>query len=225
MTMGIILPSCIYDKYRVANAKKAFDALVKTDTAPFWIVPRLHLLLKMGVEFDYPIADLKKKFNVTVETDPAGVSGVEQTLAYGTTQLFKENVDYVTWIQDDTLVHPQWLVQLDKLIRRHPEAKAWSIYRSANVKTHKLIDVDANGDVLVQSIGHAMTLSKKEWREWNVPWQLIKDNSITMDLVHPCSRPGERWVTGVSWANHIGKQGVHMRPMIPEYAINFQGAE
>jgi len=229
MKMGIILPSCIYNLGRAHNAKLAFEALIRTQTGLWLPKPRLHLLLKMGVDFYYPLAALQDVFDLTLEGDPAGVTGVEQTLAYGTTKLFNEGMDYVSWIQDDTLVHPRWLLQLEGLIQRHPQAKAWSVYRSANEATHKVLKIEENGDVLVSSIGHAMTIARQEWIDWGVPWQDVNDTGgyagITMDLVHPQTRPGERWVTGVSYADHIGKIGVHCQPHIPEHAVLFQGRQ
>lgn len=225
MKLAIILPSWTYDVARVQIATRTMDALQRTDTSKFEAKPRLHLLLKAGVDYYYPVEGLGKTFDLTVEGDPALVSGVEQTLAYGTTKLFNEGAEYVSWVQDDTLVHPDWMNQLDALITRHPDARAWSIYRSANVQVHENIREDENGDVQVKSIGHVMTISHSEWVNWGVPWMEVHDGGITMDLVHPCSRPGERWVTGKSYADHIAKHGKHMRPEIPEYAVSFQGTE
>lgn len=225
MKLGIVLPSYLYSMDRKKLAWNAFQSLSKTESLQQ--ETRLLLLAKDGHEVDYAdmLGDLQKKFNVILKSD-VGLNGTEQTLAFGTTWLFDEfGVDYVTWMGDDALFNPLWLWKLDGLIKRHPEAKSWSVYRSAYEWVHKTLD-DSGEDVLVRSIcGHGMTLSKKEWKEWGIKWQTgawCAPDGDTLDLYHFCERPGDRWVTKKSYVQHTGKIGVHCTALTPEYARDFQ---
>jgi hypothetical protein len=50
-------------------------------------------------------------------------------------------------------------------------------------------------------------------------------HGLTMDLYDVWLRPGERWVTKVSYILNIGLVGLNQRPDIPELAIDFVGEE
>lgn len=227
MKLGIVLPSWMYSEERKRLASAAFYSLMETEPLP--VETKLLLLVKSGRSQDYlPVLDgLSRRFSVILKTDD-GLNGTEQTLAYGTYFLFENfGMDYVTWMGDDALFHPLWLWKLEGLIKRHPRAKSWSVYRSSYEWVHKTLD-DSGEDVLVRSIcGHGMTLSQKEWKEWGVDWRTGRwgcDWGDTLDLVHFVTREGERWVTKESWLDHTGKTGVHCTTAIPEYAKNFQMA-
>jgi hypothetical protein len=190
---------------------------------------RLLLLVKQGHSQEYVdvVHGLSKKFSVVLKTDE-GLQGTEQTLAFGTTWLFDDfNLDYVTWMGDDALFHPMWLWKLEQLVKRHPEARSWSVYRSAYEWIHRTLS-DEGEDVLVRSIcGHGLTFSRNEWREWGVDWRTVHaggPDELTLDLMHWEQRRGERWVTKDSWLQHTGKVGVHCSEQTPEFARNFQMA-
>ena len=228
MQFGVALPSFISDPERQRLAKLCFASLLKTDVRPLSRKPMLLLMVRRGeIVFDYPkIEAMSEDWTPIVINDPSGIQGVEKSLAYGTSKLVEMGCDYVTWMGNDSLFHPRWLLELKGVIERHPDAVAWSCYRSANVKTHVNLE-ERDGDVSVTSIGYGMTFSKQEWLDskiatqpdWNSPY------GDTMDLWHMWKRPGERWVTGKSWIEHTGRWGEHCRPEVPEWAIDFQGIE
>jgi hypothetical protein len=225
MKLGIVLPSFLYNDERKRLAADAFNSLIQTERLEH--ETRLLLLVKAGhaAEYNGPMEGLTKTFNVILKTDE-GLDGTEQTLAFGTQYLLDNfGVDYITWMGDDALFNKMWLWHLEGLIKRHPDAKSWSVYRSAYEWVHKTLD-DTGTDVLVRSIcGHGMTFTKKEWEEWGIDWKKGKwfcHQGDTLDLVHSEVRAGERWVTKKSWVEHTGKQGVHCTVLTPEHAKDFQ---
>jgi hypothetical protein len=226
MKLGIVLPSYMYSEERKRLAADAFISLRNSE--PLQEQSRLLLLVKAGhsVEYSDVVEKLSDKFGVMLKED-AGLNGTEQTLAFGTELLFNSfGVDYVTWMGDDALFHPMWLWKLEGLIGRHPEAKSWSVYRSAYEWVHKTLSETAE-DVSVRSIcGHGMTFTNTEWKEWGIKWADAAwgcHQGDTLDLVHSERRPGERWVTKESYIQHTGKVGVHCTAMTPEYARDFVG--
>ena len=227
MKLGIVLPSYLYSPERRKLARAAFTSLEKTETLIEHT--KLLLLVKEGTAADYAgyVTSLSEKFNVVLKTDE-GLKGTEQTLACGTDFLLKNyEVDYVTWMGDDALFHPLWLWHLDSLVKRHPDARSWSVYRSVYEWIHRTLD-DTGEDVLVRSIcGHGMTFTRKEWKGWGVDWRKVSTdvNEITLDLKHYEQRKGERWVTKKSYIQHTGKVGVHCGPETPEWARDFQTEE
>lgn len=215
----------MYSEERQRLASQAFYSLMETE--PLQQEARLLLLVKNGRSHEYMslLDGLSKKFNVILKTDE-GLNGTEQTLAFGTNFMFENfGLDYVTWMGDDALFHPLWLWKLEGLIRRHPQAKSWSVYRSAFEFVHRTIRAEGE-DVLVRSIcGHGLTVSCQEWKEWGIDWRSgawCCHQGDTLDLVHSEVREGERWVTKESWVQHTGKTGVHCTVDIPEFARDFQ---
>lgn len=229
MKLGIVLPSLLYSKEREKLAEAAFLSLAKTESLMQETL--LLLLIESGTTYQYaPYLDgLRKSFRVFVKTYD-DLKGTEQKFAFGTSYMLENfGVDTVTWLADDTLYHPLWLWKLDGLIKRHPEAKAWSVYRSAFEWMHRTIKEEGD-DVLVRSVcAHGMTFTKKEWQEWGMTWEEAGkygvDGQVTLDVEHPDARPGERWVTKQSWLEHTGKTGIHATPELPEYAREFVGTK
>jgi hypothetical protein len=227
MNLGIVLPSYMYNDVRKGLAMEAFRTLARTEG--YWEQKaRLMLLVKAGHAHEYTdvVNSLAASFDVVLKTDEEA-NGTEQTLAYGT-QWFIDNtdVDYITWMGDDALFHRMWLHHLASLISRHPSAKSWSVYRSAYEWVHKSLD-HSRWDIMVRSIcGHGMTFTRQEWTEWSIDWKQgswLSGDGDTLDLLHVHQRPGERWVTRLSFIQHTGKVGVHCGPDTPEYARDFQG--
>jgi hypothetical protein len=226
MKLGIILPTYVYDATRVNLVTHAMNALAKTKK-PKDVDTHLWVMIRPpNVGFDYPdVKPLLGRFQLQWTHQPNEISGTEQTLAYGTHYLFEQGMDYVTWMGDDADFHPDWLNKLTQLIKDKPDAKSWSVYRSAHEAFHKTIE--ENGEyVKVTSIcGHGLTMSKEEWKEWGVDWHKGHwpgPYGDTLDLLHIHERPGDRWVTKESWIEHTGKEGVHCTAAIPEHAIAFQ---
>jgi hypothetical protein len=187
----------------------------------------LLLLTKPGSDYPYPIAELSGPFDLVRVDEPPAVRGTEQTLAYGTgAALAYESVTHVSWMGDDADFNPRWLIELEALILRRPEARAWSVYRSAYEAIHKTLREDGD-DVLVRSLcGHGMTFSRQEWTDWGINWEQGRSwpspvPGDTLDLHHTWARPGERWATRRSYVEHTGVVGLHCQPGIPEHARDF----
>jgi hypothetical protein len=225
--LGIVLPSYLYNRERERLADSAFLSLAKSESLMDETV--LLFLIKSGTASQYNqyLDKLRKKFRVVLKTYD-DLEGSEQKFAFGTSYMLDSfKVDYITWMADDVLFHPLWLWKLEALIGRHPEAKAWSIYRSAFEWMHRTVREEGD-DVLVRSIcAHGMTFTKKEWQEWGVTPEIAAtfgiDGNVTLDVEHPEKRPGERWVTKVSYLEHTGRTGTRATPDIPEYARDFVG--
>ena len=227
MKNGIVLPSYCYRPERVKLVKPTFDTLERTRTDDN--KPKLLLILKLTDSYYYDTGKLLPAFDVEVIPDPERVFGTEQTLAYGTQYLFDQGCDTVTWMGDDALFSPDWVRKLRKLIEDKPEAKAWSVYRSAYTKVHQTFEENGDYARVASICGHGFTVSKQEWREWGVVWQSgVWDSPYgdTLDMHHVYVRPeGERWVTKDSYIQHTGTVGLHCNESIPEYAQNWMGTE
>lgn len=223
----IVLPSFLYNATRVALAKATFASMAKTRRPEF--LHRLDMLVKGDAttgEWPYS-GGSNDSFLATLIPEPVGIGGTEQTLAWGATHAFEQGADYVVWMGDDALFHPDWLIQLDALIDRHPGARAWSVYHSSHTAFHEDLAFEGE-DVRVLSVcGHGMTFSRQEWEDWGVNWQepaaFTSPRGSTLDLHHPWKRPGDRWVTNRSFVEHTGRVGIHCNPMVPEWAQNFAG--
>lgn len=226
MKIGIVLPSWMYNDERTRLATAAFASLSRTSAIDPH--PALLILAKFGSGWLYDkFAEALPQFDCVLKED-RDLSGTEQTLAWGTQELFNNPaIDYVTWMGDDALFHPDWLLKLQELIVRHPDAKSWSVYRSNHEYFHKTLSVEGD-DVLVRSIcGHGLTLGRTEWAEWGINWRdghWFCHSGDTLDLVHAEHRPGQRWVTRKSYVEHTGwRNGVHCTGGEKEYAQEFQG--
>jgi hypothetical protein len=226
MKLGIVLPTWLYNEERKQLGAAAFKFLAKTK--PLSDETELLLICKQGTMDAYePFCDdLSQVFRLQVKED-VNLHGTEQTLAFGTTYLFNTlGLDYVTWMGDDALFHSEWLLQLEQLIGRHPDAMSWSVYRSNHERFHAPLEF-VGDDVRVRSIcGHGLTISQKEWKEWGIKWQdgaWCGGGGDTLDLLHVVMREGPRWVTKKSYVQHTGwRGGVHCIGTEKEWAQEFQ---
>jgi hypothetical protein len=229
MRFGIVFPTWIYKRERIELADACFRTLLHTKgnggSKPLFV------MLVKDAPYAYPVWELREVFDVVSlpqRANGAEFKGVSQPLIYGTDLVFKHGADFAIHLNDDSLFHPEWLLQLEGLIKRRPRAVVWSIYHSAHTKIHKELRFDGP-DVLVQSInGDGFTIAKQEWLAWGQRWQ---DHAwprdprtvVTLDYKHFLERTGERWVTKMSYMEHTGRDGIHCKPGIPEYALNFAG--
>lgn len=230
MRLAIVLPSLIQTPERARLADLCFKTLAKTNIeglgSPYLIV----LTRPSPIKYDYYKFLRGSAIDFTVMEQPIRLEGTEAPLVYGSDYAEKLGKDYIMWMGEDALFHPHWLWELHELIGRHPEAKAWSVYRSAHEEYHKTLDQDMiYSDAMVSSLcAHGMTFTVAEWKAWKEKFvciQHIAEFNTTLDLVHPVDRPGERWCTEVSYIEHTGRTGVHTHPEAPEWAVDFQGIE
>lgn len=229
MRFGIVLPTWCYNEKRRELLTQAFHSLGWTKMPS----ERPHLaLIVRGEHQEAYQAAVNDVFFTEMVKQPETVSGTEQTLAFGTQHLLNwfESITHIVWMGDDALFNPNWLIELEALINRHPNAMAWSVYRSAHERFHAPLEFTPDGlDVRVKSIcGHGMTFSRKEWADWGIDWKAgvawpNPEAGDTLDLHHAYYRQGERWVTKKSYVQHTGREGLHCTPDIPEYAQEFVG--
>lgn len=232
MKFALVMPAWIYRHDRAPLADACFRSLARTrppsERPAFWLIEK-------PSDYVYPLDSLRQVFDV--HAVPQAVDGVEfrgisQPLVYGTDLAFADGADYVIHVNEDSLFNSAWLVALEALAGRHPAAKAWSIYRSAHTAIHAPLR-EAGPDVLVRSInGNGMTLSRVEWGGWGQDWRAHswpenprEAGIVTLDYRHYLERPGERWVTKVSYLEHTGKAGTHCVEGIPEWAVDFVGED
>lgn len=222
---GIVLPSHVYNHYRLNLVTETFRSLLKTKISEE-DKPDLCLLLKDSVfHFQYPLDALRQIFNVKLlQTEFSS----EMCLAYGTHHLFRKNpyLSHVVWMGDDALYHPNWLQELEKLIWRHPYARSYNVYNSANKKIH-YITGGTELDLSVFSVcGHGLTISRSQWNLLPLKYHMMNEVGFsacwTLDLWHAYNYPGERWVTKKSYLQHTGLYGLNCMPHHGEYAENFQ---
>jgi hypothetical protein len=231
MKFGIVLPTHCYNQQRMFWAIAAFQSLAKTlqpEKRPLLLlIPHKDSLLDKEPHLLYQ----PPAFQNEIVQQPDSIGGTEQTLAWGTEQVFlNPDISHCVWMGDDALFNPHWLQQLENLILRHSEAKAWTVYRSAHVRYHAPLMTDSSsGDVLCRSLcGHGMTFTRWEWQEWGIHWSQGQrwpsvSGGNTLDLHHACNRPGDRWSTARSYVQHTGTAGVNVTPGVPEFAIDFVG--
>jgi len=174
--------------------------------------------------------DEKFCLNLNVDSD-FDVTGLDPLYAAGANSLLMmyPEISHLIFMQDDFLYNPEWLHQLDGLIHRHPEATAWTVYRSSHDQHHKILMRDSYGDCLVTSIAGIGTMTKEEWLAYGLTG---KDGGYhvpaeagggdTIDLHHAYKRQGQRWATGRDYWEGIGTDGIHASAGV-DRALDFVG--
>lgn len=225
MKFGIVLPTYPYDPTRAQLIEPALRSLENTKMNGERV--KLLLLIKHAPFYAYDTKRLSEVFDLEIQSDPDDVSGTEQTLAYGTQVLVDQGCEYVTWMGDDALFHPTWHLRLQKLIKDKPQAKDWSVYRSAYELFHQTLKEEEEYVMVSTLCGHGMTMAATEWKSWGQDWTQghFLNGGLTMDLRHALEIPGEHWTTRVSYVEHTGREGVHCKAYLPEYAVAFQGTQ
>jgi len=229
---GMVLISYIRGSQREEWARRSFEGLTRTNTKGL-VKPSLLLSYK-DTGFDYkPYVDKwAEKFELVYGEDPEHVIGLDPIFIYSANHMLELWPDrtHIVFLTDDVLYNPEWLQQLDGLIERHPDGKAWTVYRSAYEYHHKTMQICDNGDIEVRSISGIGTISVQEWREYNPDWKIghggfyvmSPEGGCTLDLHHAWERKGQRWSTGASYWDHIGMVGTHSN-CDQEHANNFVG--
>jgi hypothetical protein len=235
MKFGIVLVSYIAGEHRVSYANQSFASLSKTN---FEGLERPVMQISIRpTDFDYSpfIQQWSQHMDVDVKNDEYFVGSCTDALFVCCANKLladHEDITHVTFLTNDFIYNPHWLRQLQGLIERHPGARAWTVYKSANDRHHRTIRIDENGDHLVTSISSMGAISRQEWLEYNPDANLGNHGYIvpdsegggaTLDLHHCWARKGEYWGTGVDYQQHIGKWGINCCPGTPEYALNFVG--
>lgn len=265
MRFGFVIPLWIYDDQRKNWAEASIRSLGKTciEGEP----PVLVFVVKNNPT-DAESESLSRSakldgFEKIVIEQPVDAVSIDAAFVYGVKWILQNRpaVTHIAFMTCDWLYHPNWLIELRSLIQRHPEGKAWWVYRSAHEKYHKTLRVEQ--DVLVRSINAGGCFPSQDYRGLNLDYHQFRidkprvteatfdeatgslliqtadgrkvnfqkgmntmmpfNNGLTLDLIDPWMRPGERWVTKRSWILNIGVQGVNQQVDAPEYAIDFVG--
>lgn len=232
MKIAIVMPTWIR-QHRVEYADKCFPSFLMT-VKPANVDLALLLLVKSGI-YTYPFGELRRKCWLTVDQqEKYGFRGCDQPMVFGCELACDMGADILIQLGDDTLFHPLWLVNLQETILKYPDARAWSVCRSANTAIHRTLREEGD-HVFVASInGNGLTLSSEEWASWGLRWQDANDweepywrspqGHKTLDMHHVEARPGHRVVTRSSYIEHIGYDGTWCKPGSLEHAMNFVGS-
>ncbi|MDE2439315.1 MAG: hypothetical protein KGN01_08050, partial [Patescibacteria group bacterium] len=186
MNFSLVLPTYLYNEKRQQDALRSFASLNKSDFGNHQV--SLVIIEKKSQLSTY-LPNGSKFANVHIRIPVSPIDGVNQALAFGS-ELSIElwATDYIVWIFDDMVYNPHWLLELEKLIIRHPKAKAYSVYRSAHEFHHAPLRFEGE-DVSVRSLdGMSMCFTPTEWKEWNVNWAsddfTAPTGGNTIDLLH-----------------------------------------
>lgn len=228
MRFGLSLISGVYNKEREAIVTRSLTSLAKTNTQG---LERPILWITRSIGFDYaPYFDLLVgPFSLIARTDNPRISGAMALAVDNVTDLFTCNNDitHVVVLWDDFIYNSEWLLELYKLIQRHPDGKAWSIYRSRYSRHHQVVGGDGI-DVLMSMHDGIGCVTREEWIEYG-KYHNGSDFSVppdfpgggnTPDIHHAYARPGNRWATSRDYAENIGR---HRGIENVDCAINFVG--
>jgi hypothetical protein len=228
MKFGMVLISNAYTPARAEIIKQSFNSLTKTDVQGLER-PRMTLMAHAsGFDYKSYIELWSVKWDVEMEPDTAiGLNALVSATAEKLIQ--HEDVTHLIFMYDDFIYNPQWMRQLENLIWRHPEAKAWSVYRSSYERHHKILSTDeSTGDVIMSMHDGLGCMTVEEWRaygaygrtDFTCPIELGGGNTI--DIYHAASRPGERWATGRDYWENLG---VHAYLGRRDMAVDFVGEQ
>jgi hypothetical protein len=240
INIGLVLVSYIYSRERAGWAERSYRSLARTNVDGLVNRPPLQFTYRMPptVPFEYfqCIPQWAAKFDGVATEEPQQVKGLDPIVIWSANKLLLEHQDvtHVMFLMDDFVYHPDWLLTLQSLIERHPEARAWTVYRSGYMRHHKTVRYneycDDHGVTSISGIG---CLSREEWIEYAPDWRrghggfsvpAEAGGGCTLDLHHAYARPGERWATGRSYIQSIGANGLHCRDG-QDVAVDFVGEE
>jgi hypothetical protein len=225
-----ILPTLLPTDDRVKFAEASLKSLAKTVTEGLDEKPLLFIVFKGGPAGTVARSQTFPQFETQIVPQPAELKSNDSAFAWALTHITSNipSVTHLFQLCDDWLYNPRWLPELQSLVRRRPGAKAWWVYRSAYEEIHKTLRVD--GDILVRSVNGMGCITREEWKDWGFDYRRCPrdthlEGGISLDLLHPQRRPGERWVTARSYIVNVGLTGVCQRPDTPDFAVDFIGLE
>jgi hypothetical protein len=211
---GINYISFVSDEKRAEMATHSLMSLYRTNVSNLE-KPFLRISYKPS-NFNYNnfYAALSKIFTVRLEQDPPYYTSMVYAATDSANRLLDEcpDVTHIVHLCDDRIFNPEWLQQLKGLIERHPEAVAWSVYRSATTAYHRIIGGDGK-DVLM-TMHDAIGCTTRE--EWQTFFRMFSFTPCP-DIHHAQMRPGNRWATSRDYIQNIG---VHYET---DWAIDFVG--
>lgn len=232
MRFGLVLPTYIDTESRQRWAKSSLATLAKTQVEGLDEKPLLLIIHKGTMSEAAVVEQPFPQFEAQITAQSPDIHSNDGVYAWSCYQIIDHipSVTHLALITDDWLYNPRWLLELQSLVRRHPNSKANWVYRSAYEEIHKTLKVDEHGDVLVRSINAGGLSPVEEWKEWKLDWRKCprengENGRLSLDLLHPRQRPGERWVTPKSYIVNVGTRGVCQRPETEDFAVDFVGLE
>lgn len=232
MRFAFVLPTYIDTESRRRWAASSFATLAKSRVDGLDAKPLLLIIHKGEASAQAVAKQTFPQFELQVSAQSPAIHSNDGVYCWSCYQIIEHipSVTHIALITDDWLYNPRWIIELQSIVKRHPEAKANWVYRSAYEQIHKTLRVEANGDVLVKSMNAGGLSPISEWKEWNLDWRRCpRENGekgrLSLDLLHPLERPGERWVTSKSYIVNIGMRGVCQRPETEDFAVDFVGLE
>jgi hypothetical protein len=227
MRLGFILPVYIYSDERLKWAERGLDSLRRTAKGSYY--PPLLCVTKPGKFDDATLALLTKQpfpaFIHYIANQPADASELNSAFAWGYEHIF-ERFPWVTHaciLCEDWIFNPQWMMQLECLISRHPDAVGWSVYRSNNARWHRTLRQEGE-DCLVTSVNGPGAISREGWAAWGKSYRdFPSPTGYSIDLLHVIECPGERWTTYKSYIQHIGLRGTYAHEGELDLSLEFVG--
>jgi hypothetical protein len=224
MRFGIVLPCHIFADYREANAGRSFDSLAMTSIEGL-LRPVLLFVMKPGERTESIVgAHHFPQFDRVPAYQPENAKDVDAAVAYGFEYLVAGMpfLTHILHVCDDFVYNPNWLIELQGLIERHPDGIAWSVYRSGYKANHWTMS-EHGDDLKVNSISSTGAITAEEWRSWGIDYRSFPRDSMTLDILHGRQRTGDRWVTRKSYVQQLIGQGVHSNPACPDQSLEFVG--
>ncbi len=182
MRLGFVIPTYIQDEQRRNWAVASFRSLAKT--AVNGPPPVLCFVLNSSKdkESDRIIRSAGlSKFDVLIIEQPLDAASIDACNVFGWSHILKirHDVTHLGMLTSDWLYNPQWLIELEKIMARHPQAKAWWVYRSAHEYYHKTLRIEQ--DVLVRSFNAGGCFPAADYRTWKPDYHNFRiDNPRVM---------------------------------------------
>jgi hypothetical protein len=178
-------------------------------------------------DYNYYVDQIKDTWEVSIEEDNLDrQSGWDELSSIAADKLLNEtDITHIGFLPDDFVYNPEWMQQLSFLITRHPEARAWSVYRSNYKLHHRIIGGDGI-DVLMTMHDALGTMTRKEWFEYGASSREdftsppSMGGGCSIDIHHAFIRPGEYWATSKDYMQNLG---VHPGLEGQDCAIEFVG--
>lgn len=205
MRFGLSICSYVYNDERAEIVKRTLASLGRTNLTDLE-KPVLRVTYS-PTSFDYVpfFVQLNDKFNLGMAIDPPEVTHTFKIYLDAGSKLLREHQDvtHLVFLWDDFIYNPEWLRELSKLIERHSDAVAWSVYRSAYTEFHRITGGDGVDVTMTMHDGMGC-VTREEWLEFErLDNGATNGWSVGPDTKHASLRPGNRWATSRDYMQNI----------------------
>lgn len=234
MKFGVSYISYVNSAFRQGVTNHSLTTLAATDTEGLF--PYLFVFYKASdlLNYDTFLDSLTSKFVTHLVRDEANHGGVNNILRASVENILLQapDVTHLVFLYDDFIFNPNWLKQLVGVIERHPDARAWSVYRSSYTRHHRIVDGDGV-DVRMTMHDGIGCITKEEWKlldnevtvragDTTVPNTHELGGGCSLDVFHAYALPGSRWATSRDYWQNLG---IHPGLGRQDQAIDFVGEE